>query len=248
MNLSVEVLFLGSGDAFGSGGRFQTCISVRTPSDRFLIDCGASSLIPMKRAGIDPCEVSTILVTHLHGDHFGGIPFFILDAQLVSRRTAPLTIVGPPGLRDRVIATMEILFPGSATAHRKFDLRFVELHAREATTIDGIVATAFPVINASGATPFALRVEVEGRVIVYSGDTEWTPSLVEASCSADLFICEAYFFDKRVKGHLDYSTFLSRREELSCKHTVLTHMSEEMLARLPEVPYATASDGMRFTI
>jgi len=35
----IEVLFLGSGDAFGSGGRFQACISVRTSSDRFLMDC-----------------------------------------------------------------------------------------------------------------------------------------------------------------------------------------------------------------
>jgi len=241
----VEVLFLGSGDAFGSGGRFQTCISVRTPSDRFLMDCGASSLIPMKRARIDLREVSKILVSHLHGDHFGGIPFFVLDAQLVTKRTAPLGIVGPPGLRERVTAAMEVLFPGSASARRNFDLRFVELPPRSATTIDGIVATAFPVINASGAVPYALRVEAAGRVIAYSGDTEWTPALVEAARGADLFICEAYFFDKKAKGHLDYSTFLSRRGDFSCGRIVLTHMSEEMLARSHEIEDIPAADGLR---
>jgi ribonuclease BN (tRNA processing enzyme) len=244
----IEVLFLGSGDAFGSGGRFQTCISVRTSSDRFLVDCGASSLIPMKQARIDPREVSKILVTHLHGDHFGGIPFFVLDAQLVTKRTGPLTIIGPPGLRARVTAAMEVLFPGSASARRNFDLRFVELPPRTATTVDGIVATAFPVINASGATPYALRVEAEGRVIACSGDTEWTPALVEAARDADLFICEAYFFDKKAKGHLDYSTFLSRRRDFSCGRVVVTHMSEEMLERSHEIDDIPAADGLRISL
>jgi ribonuclease BN (tRNA processing enzyme) len=244
----IEVLFLGSGDAFGSGGRFQACISVRTPSDRFLLDCGASSLIPMKRARIDPREVSKILVSHLHGDHFGGIPFFVLDAQLVTKRTAPLTIIGPPGLRDRVTAAMEVLFPGSASARRNFDLGFVELPPRTATAFDGIVATAFPVINSSGATPYALRVEAAGRVIAYSGDTEWTPALVEAAKGADLFICEAYFFEKKAKGHLDFSTFLSRRGDFSCGRIVLTHMSEEMLARSHEIEDIPAADGLRVSL
>jgi ribonuclease BN (tRNA processing enzyme) len=241
----VEVLFLGSGDAFGSGGRFQACISVRTPSDRFLMDCGASSLIPMKQERIDPREVSKILVSHLHGDHFGGIPFFVLDAQLVTKRTTPLTLVGPPGIHDRVTAAMEVLFPGSASARRIFDLRFVELLPRTAATVDGIVVTAFPGINAGGATPYALRVEAAGRVIAYSGDTEWTPALVEAARGADLFICEAYFFEKKAKGHLDYSTFLSRRGDFSCGRVVVTHMSEEMLARSHEIDDIPAVDGLR---
>lgn len=202
----------------------------------------------MKQAQIDTREITKILVTHLHGDHFGGIPFFILDAQLVAKRTEPMTIAGPPGLRDRVIAAMEILFPGSAAASRKFGLEFVELRPRETTCVGGIDITAFPAVNSSGAPPYSLRVDVAGRVIAYSGDTEWTPALVEAAHGADLFVCEAYFFDKQVKGHLDYSTLLSRLEELSCKRIVLTHMSEEMLARHPEISIAAAADGMRIPL
>ena len=94
----VEVQFVGSGDAFGSGGRFQTCIALRARGDLFLVDFGASSLIAMQQLGIDPNDVSKILITHLHGDHFGGLPFLLLHAQHVSKRTAPLTIAGPPGL------------------------------------------------------------------------------------------------------------------------------------------------------
>ena len=118
----MDVRFLGSGDTFGSGGRLHTCIHVRSEETTFLIDCGASSLIAMKRFGVDPSSIDTVLVTHLHGDHFGGIPFFVLDAQLVSRRTRPLTVAGPPGLESRVHDTMEALFPGSSQAQRRFEL------------------------------------------------------------------------------------------------------------------------------
>lgn len=244
MKEEVLVQFLGSGDAFGSGGRFQTCILVRSAAARCLIDCGCSSLIAIKQAGVDPNEIDTILISHLHGDHFGGIPFFILDAQLVSKRTSPLSIAGPPGIRERVRAAMEVLFPGSSGVEQQFALSFTELAPHSRKTLARFAVTAFPVVHESGAPPYALRTEIEGRAIVYSGDTEWTASLVEAASDADLFICEAYFFDKAMKFHLDYETLLSKRERLSCKRLILTHMSQDMLSRLEEVKLETAHDGM----
>ena len=74
----IEVQFLGSGDAFGSGGRFQTCVLLSSADGQLLLDCGASSLIAMKRLGIDPSTIEAVVLTHLHGDHFAGIPFLIL--------------------------------------------------------------------------------------------------------------------------------------------------------------------------
>ena len=77
--MSLTMRFLGAGDEFGSGRRFQTCFLGETEDTRFLIDCGATSLVVISAAGIDPCAIETILLTHLHGDHFGGLPFFLLD-------------------------------------------------------------------------------------------------------------------------------------------------------------------------
>ena len=91
--------------------------------------CGASSLIGLKRCCIDRNAIDTILVTHFHADHFGGVPFFILDAQFYSRRTAPLTLVGPPGFRVRLAEAMEVFFPGSPTASRKFTTELREIAA-----------------------------------------------------------------------------------------------------------------------
>jgi ribonuclease BN (tRNA processing enzyme) len=239
----VEIQFIGSGDAFGSGGRFQTCIGVRSPDDFFLIDCGASSLVAMRQQGIEPRDVSKVLITHLHGDHFGGLPFFLLDAQLVSKRSKPLTIAGPPGLEARLMQAMEVLFAGSSKVEPRFDLSIVELSPRKPTSIEAVSVTAFPAAHFSGAPSYSLRVEVDGKVFAYSGDSQWTDTLIEASAGADLFACECYVFDQDVPLHNSYARIVENRPRMTCKRLVLTHMSEDVLARLPELDIETADDG-----
>jgi ribonuclease BN (tRNA processing enzyme) len=243
----VTVQFLGSGDAFGSGGRLQTCLFVEA-GQRFLLDCGTSALIGMKRFGISPNTIDLILLTHFHGDHFGGIPFFILDAQLVSKRSGPLVIAGPPGLESRVRDAQESLFPGSSSVTQRFPIEFVELREESPESIGCLKVAAYRVIHASGAPPYALRVECDDKVIAYSGDTEWTDALVRVAEGADLFVCEAYCFGRKIKFHLDYETLISHRAELRCSRLVVTHMNEDMLARLGELDVEAAEDGMRILL
>jgi ribonuclease BN (tRNA processing enzyme) len=239
----MEVQFLGSGDAFGSGGRFNTCFQVTTAGGAFLIDCGASSVIAMRKFGVDPNRIHTVFVSHLHGDHFGGLPFLLLDAQFYSRRVAPLTLVGPPGFRERLMQAMEIFFPGSSRVRRKFATEIVEIDAGATSTVNGVAVTPYRVEHACGAPPFALRFACEGKVIAYTGDTEWAETLVEAGRDADLLIAEALFFERRVKYHLDYATVKAKLAQIGAKRLVLTHMGPEMLARLGEVAEEVAEDG-----
>src|SRR5262249_17389629 len=156
----------------GSGGRFQACIWVQAPDAHLLLDCGASSLVALKRQGLDPNAVDAILVSHLHGDHFGGIPFVVLDGQF-RRRERPLLVVGPPGTQERVLAAMEVFFPGSATVERRFALRFLELAEWVETAVGAATVTAYVVAHPSGAPAYALRLALAGKVIAYSGDTAW---------------------------------------------------------------------------
>ncbi len=238
----VQLQFLGSGDAFGSGGRFQTCFLLRGADGQVLIDCGASSLIAMKRFGVDPSAIGWVLLSHLHVDHCGGVPFLILDGQF-SRRTRPLVVAGPPGLQARMEAAMDNGFPGSTKVERRFPTHFIELPERVAHAIGPATVTPFAVAHASGAPSYALRVEYGGKIITYSGDTEWTDNLIDAARDADLFICEAYFFDKKIKYHLDYQTLREQRQRLVCRRLILTHMSQDMLGRLNEVECEYAEDG-----
>ena len=245
--MTVALRFVGSGDAFGTGGRLQTCMHLSGGDGAVLIDCGTSSLIGMKRDGVEPGEVSAVLLSHLHGDHFGGVPFLILDAQF-SRRARPLLIAGPPGVRAHVEAAMEVFFPGSTAIQRKFSVEFVELPERQAVRVGPATVTAFPVVHASGAPPYALRVEYGGRAIAYSGDTEWTESLLDAARGVDLFVCEAYAFDKPVRFHLDYKTVEAQAERLGARRIILTHMGRDMLVREGEARFERAHDGLVVTV
>jgi ribonuclease BN (tRNA processing enzyme) len=243
----LTLTFVGSGDAFGSGGRLQTCLHLAGESGSVLIDCGATSLVGLKRAGLDPSSIDAVVLSHLHGDHFGGVPFLILDGQF-SRRTRPLRVAGPPGVRARVEAAMEVLFPGSSGVARRFETGFLELQARVPSPVGPVTVTAYPVDHPSGATPFALRVEWDGKVVAYSGDTAWTETLVDAARDADLFVCEAYTFERKVKFHLDYATLVDERTRLECRRLLLTHMSDDVLRRLGQLEIECAEDGRVITV
>lgn len=241
----MHLQFVGCGDAFGSGGRLNTCFHVLGRTANFLIDCGATALVGLQRLQIDRNSLDAVLVTHFHGDHFGGVPFLLLEAQIVTKRTRPLTLAGPPGLASRYAKAMDVAFPSSPQAPTRFALTLTEMAAGRTAEFHGLRVTAFPVLHTVAAGPcLGYRIEVEGRVIAYSGDTEWTESLIPLGRDADLFICEAYTRDKKVPHHTNLVTLEQHLEAIRPKRLVLTHMSDDMLARLDEVPFETASDGM----
>jgi ribonuclease BN (tRNA processing enzyme) len=240
----MRVRFVGCGDAFGSGGRWQTCISVTSRGQHMLVDCGSTSLVALKAQGIDPGSIDAVALTHLHGDHFGGLPFLILDGQF-SRRTNDLTVLGPPGTNARLAQAMEVLFPGSSQVERRFRVEVRELApGGPAIPVGDLAVRAWPVVHACGAPPLAVRVEDGSASFAYSGDTEWTPALIDAARDADLFAVEAYSYDKPIPYHLDYATVRPRLEQIGAARTVLTHMSAAMLNRLTDVDIPAAYDGM----
>jgi ribonuclease BN (tRNA processing enzyme) len=240
----MRVQFAGSGDAFGSGGRLQACIHVQAGDQPVLVDCGATSLVALKAQGLDPNAVCAVAISHLHGDHFGGLPFLILDGQF-SGRTTPLQIAGPPGTGARLAGAMEALFPGSSQVRRRFPVEVTEL------ATDGSLAPLGPAVirgwqveHASGAPSLALRIEYGGLTFAYTGDTQWTPVLIQAGRDADLLAAEAYTFDRPIRYHLDYATLRAHLDEIGARRVVLTHMSADMLARLGETDVPAAHDGL----
>lgn len=245
----MHVTFVGSGDAFGSGGRLNTCFHVRAARTAFLIDCGASSLIGMNRFGIDRNAIDTILVTHFHADHFGGVPFFMVDAQFKSRRTRPLTIAGPPGLREWYVRAMDTAFAGSARTQPKFELNLVELESAERRSLGDITVRSARVRHAPSEGPFfAYRIEVDGKVIAFTGDTEWVENLVEIGREADLLISECFSFEKKVPLHLDYPTLTENLPRIKPKRLILTHLSAGALAHVDAISHEIAEDGMTVEI
>jgi ribonuclease BN (tRNA processing enzyme) len=240
----MQLRFVGCGDAFGSGGRNNTCFHLTGEHTNVLIDCGASSLPAMKRLDIVRNDIELILITHFHGDHFAGLPFFLLDAQF-SRRARPLVIAGPLGIESKLAQVMETLFENSSKTKQKFELQVVTPAPEQTTTFGAVCVTPYPVVHGESGGPFlGYRIEAEGRVIAYTADTEWTETLIPLGRDADLFIAEAYTYEKPIKNHLSLAALEAQLGDIRPKRLVLTHMSDDMLSRLPMLSHTAAHDGM----
>ncbi|HEY7435666.1 MAG TPA: MBL fold metallo-hydrolase [Methylomirabilota bacterium] len=246
--MPVTVRFVGSGDSFGSGGRFQTCILVDGPACRFAVDFGASSLIALAQQGIEPNSIDAVLLTHLHGDHAAGVPFLLIDAMLAARRTRPLTIAGPREMRRRMDAIREALFPGSHAMTPRFPLDWIEMEAGRPHPVLDLVVTPERARHTEETNPTALRIQVGDKTICYTGDTEWTDEVARAARDADLLVAECYFYDKPVKWHLNYPDITAHAGHVGARRLILTHMSREMLARAADVPEQCAHDGLVVTL
>jgi len=249
--LAMKLTVIGSGDAFGSGGRSNTCFHLRTAKATVLVDCGASALPALKGQGIDPNTIEAVFLSHLHGDHFGALPFFLLDAQFLSRRQTPLLIAGPPGTRERLDALLEVFFPKSTGSKWKFAWSVEEVAPGREVELLGHRFVSAEVIHQSGAPSTALRLSDGEKVFAYSGDTEWTDALLPIADGADLFVCECYAYAGKLTGHISWDILRTKLPALRARRIMVTHMNPTVLARTAELEAAgvlVASDGLALEI
>jgi ribonuclease BN (tRNA processing enzyme) len=243
----MRLTVIGSGDAFGSGGHFNTCFMIEAGGRTVLLDCGASTPVALKQRGIDLNAIDGVILSHLHGDHFGALPFLMLDWQFHCRRERPLTIAGPPGTRERLDAAMEVFFPRASRNAWRFSCSIEEIAPQTAADVLGFALRTVEVVHQSGAPSTAVRLAQGGMILSYSGDTEWTDALIGVAEGADLFIIECYDHARSLSGHMNFQTLKEKRPLLRARRIMLTHMNPSMLARIDEAReqgFLVAEDGL----
>lgn len=242
--MGVRVRFLGCGDAFNERAQCHACHLVQARHTNILLDCGPTSLLTLKREGLSARDIDYIFLSHLHGDHFAGVPFMLLACIYDTPRVDPLTVVGPPGTERRIRDLYRALYPDISQRPLPFEYRCIETAGDEALKFDGITLRGFQVPHQEHDISLGLRVTVEDKAILYSGDTGWTEALVEQAKGTDLFICECCFFETRVDFHLDYPCIEENRDRFETRRLVLTHIGREVAARLDEITCEVSTDGM----
>jgi len=243
--MSVTVTFVGSGDAFGVGGRFNTCFLVDAPDVRFVIDFGATSLVALNQLGIDHNTIDAIVLTHIHADHSAGIPFLLVDAMLAAKRTRPLLIAGPRDIEARMAEVNEALFPGMHVMEPKFPLSYLELDVMTESAVgDHIKVTPYPALHTGATNPTSIRCQIGDKIISYTGDSAWTKHMPMLGQDADLLIAESYSYEKPVRFHLNYPDIKAHWDEFGAKRIILTHFGRDMLEMKDQVPEECAYDGL----
>ena len=226
---SLELRFLGTGDAFGSGGRLQTSTLIARPSAASAGRLRALRAGGPARARARPGPIDAIVLTHLHGDHFGGVPFLLMDAHYASGRASPLVVAGPPARPPPWRARTTCFFPGT-----------------------GWLAFRFPVTSSSGdgagRRRRTVRASRRSRCAIRptrraSGcASRWADACWRSPATR---MDRALVGPLRRRGPLLWSARLRQRAaapprlpdahaaraRLTCRRMLLTHMGEQMLGR-----------------
>jgi ribonuclease BN (tRNA processing enzyme) len=246
----MQVLFLGTGNAFASGGRNQMAILVQTTAGGtapgLLLDCGPTTLTALKRYARGPSVVDAIAISHHHGDHFGGIPMVVVHEAYDGARRKPLTVLGPPGTADIVAASCALFYPSLDSL--PFSLEAKDGAPLQEENVSALSVRAFEVDHFSSGVAYGYRVTDGKKTLVFSGDTAWTDALAEETEGADLFICECSSFDQPLDKHMSHRDLVSHRERIGAKRTLLVHPGDDVLARRNDLVYELADDGMEVSL
>jgi ribonuclease BN (tRNA processing enzyme) len=239
-----ELVFVGTSDAFGGGGRRQSAILLRAPQGTVLLDCGGTTVTGLASLGVARDEIDALVISHFHADHFGGIPQLVLAAIYEDQRKHPLRIAGPRGIEQRVNAAANALGHALAGRDLPFALTFQELPAGNPATVGPVRLAAFETNHSPDVCPHGFVVEAGDRRIVFSGDTGWFDALPVHARGADLFVCECTFEARGWSYHLSLEELTAHRDAFDCHRMVITHLGAAMSARRDRCEFETADDGM----
>jgi ribonuclease BN (tRNA processing enzyme) len=238
-----EVVFVGTSDAFGSGGRRQSAVMLRLAQGGVLVDCGVTTCIGLVDLGIERDEIDSIVISHFHGDHYGGIPTILLAALYEDERKHPLRIVGPPGIEARVRELAHAMCYGIEDREWSFPIHFEEFQAGSVLEAGPVRVEAFEAKHQRHTRPHGLVLRDGQTSIAYSGDTGWFDELPRRVGESDLFICECTYHDFDFDFHLNHRQLVEHKHEFQCGRVVLTHLGSEMADRRGRAVFETADDG-----
>jgi len=251
----MKLTVIGSADAFNSAGRGHSCYVLEGEGcGRLMVDFGSTALAGLRRVNLRPRELSAVVLTHLHGDHAGGLPFLFIDSLFNDPRPEPLALLGPPRMREVLGALVDAMYADVAADLARLSLELDEFAPGDQRELAGYVVRAFPADHMKAPhQPLCLRVtDPAGASVAFSGDTRMCPGLFEAAEGADLLVAECTRLAPPAGHHCTWQEWKEALPRVRARAVLFTHLGSDVRARLPDLerelrsPIALrfADDGM----
>ncbi|HEY6962250.1 MAG TPA: ribonuclease Z [Gaiellaceae bacterium] len=167
--MDLDIVFLGTSASAPTAGRAPTALLVRRGGERLLFDCAEGTQRQLMRSSLGLPDLEEVFLTHFHADHTLGLPG-MLKTFALRGRDVPLTVYGPPGLKELFTALRRVY--GKLT----YELELVELRPGDALDRNGYRLLVFPVHHGVSAVGYALAEDDRpGRFDVAAADALGVP-------------------------------------------------------------------------
>ena len=219
----MEIIIIGSGTGVPSLRRGSPATVIRVGDHLLLLDSGSGTLRRLLEAGVDFRDVDYLFYSHFHPDHTSDLVPFLFASNYGSEevRRRGLTIIGPPGMTAFYDQLKGIY--GKWIVPQGYSLGIEEVSSGEIPFGDFTIS-GFPLAHTDHSVGFRITGE-GGKVVSYSGDTDYCANLIALARDAGVLMVECSFPDgRKVEGHLTPLLAGRAAREAGCKKVVLTHL------------------------
>jgi ribonuclease BN (tRNA processing enzyme) len=245
----VTLTILGTGDAFASGGRAQAGYLLEAGGKRILLEAGPGVLAEMKRHGIEADTLDAIIVSHLHGDHFSGLPFLFLEYMWERPRRHPVVIAGPKNLEQRTWILMRAMFSRFNLKKIQEKVKWIVLEPGKSVKLAGVKLSTIRSPHTRPDISLSIKIAVGGKTFVFSGDSGWNEELIDFSAGANLLLCECTYFESdHLRFHMNYPELKRNRDRFHVERMILTHLGRETINHTADIEIEMGFDGMKLEL
>ncbi len=219
----MKIVFVGVGEAFDEN-RANTSVLLQSGGKYLLLDCGFSVPNSFWNLCPDPLNLDSVWISHLHGDHFFGLPQVLLRFYEQGREK-DLTVAGGPGLEKSVKTAFDLAYPG-VWNKMKYCVEFLEVAPGSDFSLAGFSCRAAEVTHAVPA--LCLRVGDGRASIFYSGDGRVTAESIALAEKCDLIIHEAFGLEPANPEHGSVRESIDFAGRAKAKNLALVHVQRDV--------------------